>query len=416
MENPYSRLKFACYTTSLTISVVGNISPFLFITFRELYGISYSLLGLLVLINFVTQLVVDLVLSFFSSKFNIPLTVKLIPVTAALGMLIYTGAPLLFHSNVYVGLALGTIIFSMAAGLAEVLLSPIIATIPSKDPDREMSKLHSVYAWGVVGVIIITTLFLFAFGSANWQYLTLLFILIPITSAITFSKTDVSKPEKTSNISGVAGLFKKKELWICVLIIFLGGSAECTMAQWSSGYLEQALSIPKIWGDIFGVAVFSLALGLGRTLYSKYGRNIEKIMLLSFTGASVCYLIAAISPYPILGLIACAMTGLCTAMLWPGTLILGAEKFPLGGVALYAILAAGGDLGASVGPQAVGIITDAVISLPTAHIIAQKLGIMPEQLGMKVGMLSGMLFPLMGTIIFILKFSKKRRLIKGVNR
>ncbi len=188
------------------------------------------------------------------------------------------------------------------------------------------------------------------------------------------------------------------------------------MAQWSSGYLEQALNIPKIWGDIFGVAVFSLALGLGRTLYSKYGSNIEKIMLLSFMGASICYLIAAISPYPVLSLIACAMTGLCTAMLWPGTLILGAEKFPLGGVALYAILAAGGDLGASIGPQAVGIITDAVISLPAAHIIAQKLGIMPEQLGMKVGMLSGMLFPLMGTVIFILKFSKKRRLIKGVNR
>ncbi len=210
MENPYSRLKFACYTTSLTISVVGNISPFLFITFRELYGISYSLLGLLVFTNFITQLVIDLVFSFFSSKFNIPLTVKLIPVTAALGILIYTGAPLLFPSNVYLGLSLGTVIFSMAAGLAEVLLSPIIAAVPSKDPDREMSRLHSVFAWGSVGVIIVTTLFIHVFGADNWQYLTLLFILIPITSAITFSQTDVPKPENTSKITGVTELFKKK--------------------------------------------------------------------------------------------------------------------------------------------------------------------------------------------------------------
>ena len=65
------RVQYACYSANITMAVVGNLSPVLFLTFRSLYGISFSLLGLLVLINFVTQLGVDLVFSFFSYKFNI---------------------------------------------------------------------------------------------------------------------------------------------------------------------------------------------------------------------------------------------------------------------------------------------------------------------------------------------------------
>ena len=65
MQNT-TRVKYACYTTNISMSIVGNLSPVLFVTFRSLYGISYSLLGLLVLVNFVTQLTVDLLFSFFS--------------------------------------------------------------------------------------------------------------------------------------------------------------------------------------------------------------------------------------------------------------------------------------------------------------------------------------------------------------
>ena len=62
----YARLKLACYTTNASMSVVASLSPVLFLTFHNLYGISYSLLGTLVLINFVTQLSIDLIFSFFS--------------------------------------------------------------------------------------------------------------------------------------------------------------------------------------------------------------------------------------------------------------------------------------------------------------------------------------------------------------
>ncbi len=400
MEPRYKRVKLACYVSSLSMSVTGNLSPVLFLTFRDLYGISYSLLGLLVLINFVTQLTIDLIFSFFSHRFNIPLSVKMTPFIAFVGLLVFAASPILFPGAVYAGLVIGTIIFSAASGFGEVLGSPVIAAIPAKDPDREMSRLHSVYAWGVVGVILIATGFLLCFGGENWQWLTLLLTLIPLASFLLYLPAEIPPMETPEKVSGALAYLKNKVLWLSVLGIFLGGSAECTMAQWASGYLEQALGIPKVWGDMFGVAMFGLMLGLGRTLYSKYGRRIGHILFLGACGAAACYLIAAVTPVPVLGLAACAFTGFCTSMLWPGSLIAASDRLSDSGVFLYAMMAAGGDLGASVGPQLVGIITDAVIANPAASALAQSMALAPEQLGMKAGMLVGMLFPLAAIPVF----------------
>ena len=404
------RLKYACYSANVTMSAVGNLSPVLFLTFRSLYGISYSLLGLLVLINFVTQLIVDLIFSFFSHKFHIAKTVKSIPLIAVFGFLVYALFPFFFPDHVYVGLVIGTVIFSAASGLAEVLISPVIAAIPADDPDKEMSKLHSIYAWGVVFVIVVSTVFLLLAGGEYWQILALLFMLIPLLSAFLFFGSEIPAMETPKQTAGALKLLRNKGVWLSVFAIFLGGAAECTMAQWSSGYLEQAAGIPKVWGDLFGVALFAVMLGLGRSLYAKIGKNIGKVLTFGAIGATLCYFTAAISNNSFIGLFACAFTGFCVSMLWPGNLIVASAKFPEGGVFIYAMMAAGGDLGASVGPQLVGIITDAVIANPAAAAIAADLALAPEQLGMKLGMLCGMLFPLVGIFIYwyIWKANKKQ--------
>ena len=409
MEAKIMRLKYACYTTNISMSIVGNLSPVLFLTFRSLYGISYSLLGLLVLINFVTQLTVDLIFSFFSHKFNISKAVKLTPVLTVAGLLIYALWPFVFPQSVYIGLVIGTVIFSASGGFVEVLISPVIAALPSEDPDREMSKLHSVYAWGVVAVIIISTLFMLWAGKENWQWLALLFAIVPLVATVLFAGAEIPRMETPQKVSGVLHLLKNKGLWVCVFAIFLGGAAECTMAQWSSGYLEQALGIPKVWGDVFGVALFAAMLGMGRTLYAKIGRDIDRVLFFGAVGAAICYLTAAVSNIAVVGLFACALTGFCTSMLWPGNLIVASERFPAGGVFIYAMMAAGGDLGASVAPWLVGIITDAVIADPAALETALRLGLLPEQLGMKLGMLAGMLFPLIAIPLYFCMWRKKER-------
>ena len=407
MEVKQKRLKYACYATNVCMSIVGNLSPLLFLTFRSLYGISYSLLGLLVLVNFVTQLLVDLAFSFFSHKFNIAKAVKFTPILTAIGLVIYALSPWITPNAVYVGLLIGTLIFSSASGFAEVLISPVIAGLPSENPEREMSKLHSVYAWGVVIIVLFCTLFLLIFKSKNWQFLPLILTVVPLVASILFSGTAIPKMQTPEKTSGALTMLKDKRLLLSVFAIFLGGASECTMAQWCSGYLEQGLGVPKALGDVFGVALFAVALGLGRTLYANKGKNIEKILLMGSIGATICYFVASVSPFALIGLLACALTGFCTSMLWPGNLIVAENRCPKSGVFLFAMMAAGGDLGASVGPQLVGLITDFAIANPSLVSLSETLLLTPEQFGMKLGMLVGMIFPLL-SIFVCLKFIKTK--------
>ncbi len=410
MNKSYTRVKLACYSTNISMSIVGNLPPLLFLTFRGLYGISYSLLGLLVLINFCTQLCVDLLFSFYSHRINIKAAVRLTPVFTVLGLGLYAAAPLLFPTAVYAGLVLGTVVFSAGSGLAEVLISPVIAAIPSENPEHEMSKLHSIYAWGVVGVIPLSTLFILAFGGGCWQILALIFAIVPLTGAVLFFGAELPTLETPERASGVIKQLRNPSVWLCVTAIFLGGAAECTMAQWASGYLEGALGIDKIWGDLFGVTMFAVMLGIGRTLYAKIGNNIERVLLLGAVGAFLCYVVGALCNIGVVGLIACALTGLCVSMLWPGSLIVASDRVPNGGVFIFAMMAAGGDLGASVAPQLVGVITDAVAASGEGIRLAAQWGMTPEQLGMKTGMLVGALFPLIAIFVYLyIVRSKKKR-------
>lgn len=394
MQHSYRRTIAACYAVNITMSVIGNLPPLLFLTFHEMYGISYSLLGTLVLINFFTQLTVDLIFSFFSHKFNIPLTVKLTPIIAIVGLVLMAAAPVLFPHAVYLGLVLGTVVSCAASGLCEVLISPVIAAIPAENPDREMSKLHSVYAWGVVGMVVVATAFLLLCGNQNWQWLVLLMTLVPVTAALLFAGAQIPQMQTPEKTAGAVHFMKDKTVWLCVLAIFLGGASECTMAQWASGYLEQALGLPKVLGDLLGVACFSVALGMGRSLFAKIGKYPSRAILMGAVGAAACYLIASLSPFAVIGLLGCAFTGFCVSMMWPGSLLVASDRFPTGGVLIFALMAAGGDMGASVGPQLVGVVTDAAIAIPAISDFAATLGLAPEQLGMRLGILIGTLFPL----------------------
>ncbi len=390
------QLKAACYAGSFTMALVNAYPPLLFLTFHREYGISFSLLGFLVVINFLTQLGIDLIFSFFSHRFNIAKTIRMMPLFTIAGFIIYTLWGLIFPHHVYIGLVIGTLLFSASSGLGEVLISPIFAETPAKDPEREMSKLHSCFAWGCVVVVLMTSLFLLFFDAQHWRILTLLFNALPLICFLLYCKAEIPPMQTPKRSANAFKMLKNPLLLLLIFTIFLAGSTECTMSQWASGYLEQALKIPKLWGDLFGVAFFSIMLGLGRSLYGKFGNRLEPILLCGAIGAAACYLAAALSSSPLIGLIACALTGLCAAMLWPGTLMIATEKFPAGGVFIYAIIASGGDLGASIGPQIVGIITDrAILSSKTVA------GLQPEQFGMKAGMLIGALFPLVLIPIYI---------------
>ncbi len=410
----YKRTKLACHAAYFTMSSVFSLPPLLFVTFRELYGISYTLLGTLVLTNFVTQLSIDLIFTAFTKYFNIKKVVRTMPLITCLGLLLYAGAPILFPEHTYAGLLIGTVIFSIAAGLSEVLLSPVIAAIPSDTPERDMSAAHSLYAFGVFTVVVITTVFLKIFGQSRWQILTVFFALLPILPAVLFFLSPMPEMKNEEN-AHAKSTGKKHVLTMALLVgcIFFGSCAENTMCNWMSGFMEKSLNIDKALGDILGMAGFAILLGLTRIAYAAYGKHISRVLMIGMIGAAVCYLTAGLVNLVPVVFAACILTGIFTAMLWPGALIFMEENVPGIGVSAYALMAAGGDLGASIAPQLMGIVTDKVALSQFAITLSEKTALTTEQIGMKCGMVVTAVFPILGIFVLLLAMRHFKKIKKA---
>ena len=409
MPNPdYRKTRRACYINNIAMASAFSLPPMLFVTFHETYGISFTLLGTLVLINFCTQLSIDLVFTFFSKYFNIRKTVRTMPLLTSLGLFLYALIPHFFPEHAFLGLSIGTVVFSVAAGLTEVLISPVIAALPSEHPERDMSFLHSLYGWGVVTVVLVSSAYFVLFGTENWMYLAIFWALLPLFASFLFFVSPIPEVDVSSPPTGGTKQ-RGKGLLLCVLCIFLGSCAENAMTNWISGYLESALSIPKTAGDVFGMALFAALLAVTRSLYAKFSPDISRTMLFSMCGATVCYFLAGTVSNVVIAFLACILTGCCSAMLWPGTLILMEEKIPNPGIAAYALMAAGGDFGASVAPQLLGWLVDRVGASSLAVTLGEKLSLSPEQLGMKFGMLTASVYPLLGTFLLLYMIRYFRR-------
>ena len=408
----FKRTKLACYMAYFTMSSVFSLPPLLFASLQDMYGISYTLLGTLVLTNFCTQLIVDLIFTAFPKYFNVKKVVRIMPLITSAGLLIYALSPTVFANNVYIGLLIGTVLFSVSAGLSEVLLSPVIAAIPSDNPQKDMSLLHSLYAFGVFTVVVISTLFLRFFGKENWMYLTVFWAVLPVSAAVLFMLSPMPDMDVASSSEGTKGTKRRTlALAICVGSIFFGSCAENAMSNWVSTFMENALQIDKTLGDILGMAMFAILLGIARISYAKFGKNIMRVLLVGMICAAACYIAIGLTSNLIVAFLACILTGLFTSMLWPGTLIMMEENLPGLGVAAYALMAASGDLGASIAPQLLGIVVDKVAASEIALELGAKLSLDAEQIGLKAGMLVTAIFPILGTavIIFAMKYFKKMK-------
>lgn len=391
----YKATAWACYLGNFVQAIVINLTPILFIPLKDQFNLSYLQLGNLVLINFATQVGVDILLSGAADKYGFRIFAVLGQGLAIAGLGLFAVTPYLF-SDVYTGFVISTIVFSGGGGLMEMLLSPIVDSIPTDVKSTAMSVLHSFYAWGQLSVIVFTTLFLFIFGTRSWQIISALWLIVPIFNFVLFSQVPLTSPIHEAKRMRVRDYFQTRFFIVALLAILFGGAAEVSMAQWASAFMEKGLVLPKLSGDLLGVAMFALMLGIGRAIFGKYGAkiNLNKVMIYGSLLAIGCYIIIALSPIAWISLLACGICGITVSLLWPGTLVITSEKFPLAGASMFAFLAAGGDVGASIGPWFVSYVTDTAPLLPIAADLAMSLGLTLEQLGLRAGILFGTLLPL----------------------
>jgi MFS family permease len=168
------------------------------------------------------------------------------------------------------------------------------------------------------------------------------------------------------------------------------------MAQWASLFAEQGVGLPKVGGDLAGPCLFAVLMGLGRGVYGLWGAQLPLAPALVGCGilATGCYLTAALARAPGLSLAGCALYGLAVSLLWPGTFSLATTRFPLGGAAMFGLLAVGGDAGAAVGPWVAGAVAEATIGSHGPFSALAALLPATGGAGLRAGLLVGTVFPL----------------------
>ena len=101
IRNNYKHTIAASYIGYITQAIVNNFAPLLFLTFHNAYNISLDKIGLLVTINFGTQLIVDLISAKFADKIGYRVLAVIAHIFAAVGLIALGLLPDLF-SNHYI--------------------------------------------------------------------------------------------------------------------------------------------------------------------------------------------------------------------------------------------------------------------------------------------------------------------------
>ncbi|HMP77174.1 MAG TPA: MFS transporter [Kiritimatiellia bacterium] len=386
-----------CHLGMFIQAMVINLTPLFFIPLRAQYELSFEQLGRLVLVNFFTQMAVDLLCTAVVDRFGLvkPLTVAA-QALAAVGLWLFAAAPLLFPDAPYHGLLLGTVVFSMGCGLLEVLISPIIHAVPSTRKEADMALLHAFYPIGKVAVIAVTAVALFAFGHGAWGWIAVAWSVVPLLNTFGFLAVKLPPLVHESQREKTRTMARTRFFWLALFGILLAGAAEVTLAQWTSAYAQTVLGFSQLVSDGIGFGLFGAMMIVGRLWFGLHGAEISLRPLL-ITGAllaAVCYAVMALSPWPILALAACILAGLFVSLLWPGIVALGAAAFPRAGISLFALLAAFGDTGCGIGPWLVGYTADHVTATAGASGPALFADYAPAQAGLRTGFLLAALFPL----------------------
>lgn len=355
MQLQYKHTRNACYLGYITQAIVNNLAPLLFVTFQKQFSISLDKIGLLISVNFAMQMLIDALAAKFVDKIGYRTCIVGAHIFCTVGLAGMGIFPFVFPSA-YAGLIAAVLINAVGGGLIEVLVSPIVESLPGDEKASAMSLLHSFYCWGHVSVVLLSTVFFVSVGTEHWTILSALWAIVPLFNTFLFLNVPLNTIHSEEASLPIRKLFSMKLFWVFLLLMICAGASEQAMSQWTSLFAESGLQVSKTMGDLLGPCAFAVLMGVSRAFYGKFGAklNLKRFIAGSGVLCIASYLLAAFSPIPLLSLVGCALCGLSVGILWPGTFSLSSAYCPQGGTALFALLALGGDVGCAAGPGLVG--------------------------------------------------------------
>ena len=112
----YQRTMTACFIAYMVQAVVNNFVPLLFVTFQQTYDIPMAKITLLITLNFLIQLVIDLLSAGFVDKIGYRASVILAHICAAAGFVLLTILPEMLPDP-FAGILVAVMIYAVGGGL-----------------------------------------------------------------------------------------------------------------------------------------------------------------------------------------------------------------------------------------------------------------------------------------------------------
>ena len=406
----YQHTLAACCLGNVVLTIINFLQPLLFVIFMEQFGLTLGMISGLVMVNFGVQSLTDLLAAKYLDKIGYRRGAVASSLLCLISLVCLSTLLYLLPTQPYLGLMIAAIIGGMGGGLTEVLVSPIVEAIPDSNTVGNMSTLHAYFGWGYAGVVLFSTLYLIAFGTANWQWLPLLWAVLPLATTLLYLQVPINTLGQNRQSVKLLPLLRHKVVLLLLLTMISVGAAELAIAQWVSYFAEIGLQVSKTSGDLIGACGFASLMALGRMIYGKIGSraNLYPALIGSGIAALLGYLIIVFAPTALLSLIGCAFCGLAMATMWPAMFSLTAAVYPEGETAMFALLALAGDIGCMIGPGLVGIIAAAMHQAGDMSFWLM-LGLQSAEIPLKIGLLVTAIFPVIVTlgVLWLKSYARK---------
>ena len=160
--------------------------------------------------------------------------------------------------------------------MIEVLISPIVESLPGDKKAASMSLLHSFYCWGQMAVVLpVHRLFYHDWTCIAWQWLTALWALVPLFNMFFFLKVPAVRAWWRMGRACASRRSSPAARSGCCCCSWF--ARVLRSRRWPSGPAcsrKWAWASLKTTGDLLGPCAFAILMGSARVFFGSRGSHL----------------------------------------------------------------------------------------------------------------------------------------------
>ena len=126
--------------------------------------------------------------------------------------------------SAFAGLLIAVVVYAVGGGYIEVLISPLVDSLPGKEKEKAMSLLHSFYCWGQAAVVLVSTLLIWSLGEGFGSCCPCFEALVPLCNTFLCAKVPVIEPKEQPHQPVPLKALLKNKLFLFAVLMMLAAA------------------------------------------------------------------------------------------------------------------------------------------------------------------------------------------------